>query len=147
MFNPFQAIRKLYWNIRNIIYWLSIIWRNEQFDSGYLYEMLYHKFKLMEEFFDSKYAWTMDAPRHAHQLRICKNLCKRIMDDDYTSPYDKYIEDHLKEFVKNFLETMNTKSEFEDYIMAGYAHQDYMKQQDIDYLCMMIQKYVQEWWD
>lgn len=149
----------LWWNIKRILSWIPVLWNNYDFDESYLLRIMEHKFKLMEKFFDSDNAMTASAKRHAYQCRICKNLCKRLAEEDYTSPYDernesvlsrpwktKPIKNESGKVIAYKLLDNNTKLEGY-YILLSHKHEDKMIQQDIDYLCSMIKKYLREWWD
>lgn len=69
--------------IKNIIKWLPIIWKDRDFDYGYLLDILQFKLKAMEEFFNSNDTWTKDAKKCAKQIMIVKNLVQRINHNDY----------------------------------------------------------------
>src|SRR5690348_15931637 len=75
-----------YWyqiGIRNLVRWLPVIWRDQDWDEGFMLTMWESKFRNMADFFASDNAWTGDAPEHAHQLRQCAELCRRIHADEY----------------------------------------------------------------
>lgn len=149
----------LWRNIKRIISWIPVLWNNYDFDECYLLKVMEHKFKLMEKFFDSDKAWTVSAKRHAYQCRVCKNLCKRLAKDDYSTPYDKRNEIVLRrpwktkpvknkegKIISHELVDEDTKIETY-YILLSHEHEEKMIQQDIDYLCKMIRKHLRDWWD
>lgn len=67
--------------IKRICRYLKLAWRDEDWDHGFLLEVIALKLKMMEEF------WESDKPvvkRHGstlHQIKQCRILCERIIGD------------------------------------------------------------------
>jgi len=125
----FFILRRMLRRIKIFFCWWPVIWRDEQWDEFYLFEILRFKFKLMEKFFESNDSLSPDSKQRAKEIKICRILCERLIKHDYTTPWDK-LEDTVFLWLQKF--------ERREY---------YMPQQDINYLCKMIQKHVQKWWD
>ena len=150
-------IKKLFHNIKNIIRWLPIIWRDRDWDYGFIYEILYQKLKNMELFFRSDKVYAKDALKFAHQIMVAKNLCKRLSEDNYLHNamfwHDKkYPEPIVFEFepdeisgYKKLLPDKNLKRS-QSFKKCG-EHSRYMKKQDLDYLFKYMRKHIQNWWD
>ena len=152
-FHRFRSFRR---GIYNLCIWLPTIWYDRQWDSSYLYRILQLKFKRMEQFYGSEWAVSADAPEMIHQCRICRILCERIIAEDYTTPYDDRNKPYHDQFIllfKKHLESEENSFSFNQdekenkACLLEYTHEDMMLCQDIEYLCKMIQKYSQCWWD
>jgi len=150
-FHRFRNFRR---GVYNLWVWFPIVWKDRQWDEMYLYQMLEFKFRRMEKFYASKYSWCEDAPIVAKQCQICKNLCERIIRDEYTSPYADEIvaaKDKIAEVEKKFearFEFLNVDIQAtHKSILKAAEHEDMLRRQDIMYLCSMIQKHSLCWWD
>jgi hypothetical protein len=68
--------------IRNIIRWLPIIWKDEDFDWYFLAKIMEAKTRYMSEYFkDSGIA--VSSIDDAKELLICSELLKRLMEDEF----------------------------------------------------------------
>jgi len=67
--------------MKNIIKWFPLIWKDREFDHGYLYNIMYFKLDNMQKFFESGNTYACGAEEHAEEIKICKELLKRIMDE------------------------------------------------------------------
>jgi len=94
------------YGILNLIIWFPIIWRDRNWDHSYMFEMLEYKLSLMEKLF-RKYGHSVNSEKDAHYIMICKNLCKRLADDEYTNPYEERNRLHHEWFSRKFEEAMN----------------------------------------
>ena len=84
MFYKFNSFKH---GIKNLIKWLKIIWNDRDFDYGYLYEIMYLKLENMQKFFESDNTCSMGAEVYAKQIRECKELLKRIMNEEVFEEY------------------------------------------------------------
>jgi len=87
--------------ISNLIKWFPLIWKDRDFDHGYLYDILYFKLGEMQKFFESDNTWSADAKEYAKQIKECRRLLKRIINEsvidenfnyekcEYTIPLDE----------------------------------------------------------
>jgi len=144
--------------IKNIIIWLPVIWKDRDFDHSYMYEILYFKLKNMQEFFDSDCPMCANSKRKAKQIIIAKNLCKRLIEQQYlmnalTEYHKKYGEDsfdwHTEPTENPKLHRLVwdwSEQQHKEFTRAS-NHSDYMEQQDLDYLFKHMRKYIQGWWD
>jgi len=78
--------------IKNIIYWLPIIWKDRNWDNHYIYNILQHKLKAQ-----SKYIGDRDhhvtAKRDAEVMMTCVRLIDKVGDEFYSSEYSDYHKD------------------------------------------------------
>ena len=161
-FYPIEKIRDFYYNITqgisNIFKWGKVIWNDRNWDDGYIFRILYFKFESMEKFFNSDKAYSARAKKDAKRIMTAKNLCKRIVENNYLS---KALIDHNKKYGDDFkfefepckdksgfstLIDKREKEEQESFSKAG-KHSDLMEKQDIDYLFKFLNKHIQSWWD
>jgi len=79
--------RKFLIGIKNLIFWLPIIWKDRNWDYYYILKMLKHKLKLM------------DKEQSCRYTKICQTLIDRIQDDYYYNEMNQYI-DRVPKFIK-----------------------------------------------
>ncbi len=104
----------------------------------------------MEDFFNSAKTLAVGSEERAKQIRICKCLCKRLLDSDYGTPYDKETIDKIvkmsfDEFMADINRPVDKKEA--DVILQRHNHEEMLIQQDTEYLCNTIKKYLKYWWD
>jgi len=87
--------------ISNLIKWFPLIWKDRDFDHGYLYDILYFKLGEMQKFFESGNTYAVEAGKCAEQIKECKGLLKRIMNE---SVMDEYWDDEKGVFILPFEE-------------------------------------------
>jgi len=88
--------------VQNLIYWFPIIWKDRNWDSHYIFEIMKHKLKSQ-----SKYIGTrgnhLRAERDAEIMMTCVRLMKLIQDEKYSSEYSDYHK------TKHWFEDINDK--------------------------------------
>ena len=151
--NIYRSIKN---GISNIIRWLPIIWNDYDWDDWYIFNLLYHKFNNMEEFFRGDKVWSTTAKDTADKLKVAKLLCKRIMDENYIKNALTLVEQKYGKSKFYFKESNHTDykilvwDESEEEKRArrkAYKHSDYMMKQDINYLFNHLKKYIRGFWD
>lgn len=80
-YDNYLTIRSIKTGINNLIKWFPLIWKDRNFDQGYLYDILYFKLGEMQKFFESDYTYSMDAKEYAKQIKECKELLYRIINE------------------------------------------------------------------
>lgn len=82
-------IRQIFRKIKNLIRWFPIIWKDEDWDDHYIFEIL--KFKLKNQ---AKYIGGRDrhvsAKRDAEVMMLCTRLIDKIQKEDYGMEYMDY---------------------------------------------------------
>lgn len=144
--------------IIKIIRWIPLLWQDVDYDADSIYGLLYYKLKFMEEYFSGDNTWGVDAKKIAKQIKIAKNLAKRLMEDDYLSnalvEHEKKYPDYLElglsieqdDFKFYKLVDKNSNEEKKSFRKCS-KHADYLKEQDINYLFSYLKKHIKEWWD
>lgn len=87
-------IKRFARGIKNIFIWMPTIYSDIQWDYNAIYKILYKKLTLMEKFFRSPKAMTMDSEKHADEIHECIEILERLIEDDYAK--DAYEAYHAK---------------------------------------------------
>lgn len=81
--------------IKNLIYWLPVIWKDRDWDQHYIYNVL--KTKLKKQ---AKYIGTRDfhtrAKRDAEIMLLCVRLIDKVQEEFYQMEYSDYNESEIK---------------------------------------------------
>jgi hypothetical protein len=88
--NDLQYVpRNIITGIKNIVYWIPIIWKDRDWDQHYIFEVL--KRKLIKQ---AKYIGSRDfhtrAKRDAEIMMLCVRLIEKVQDETYSSEYMDY---------------------------------------------------------
>jgi len=75
--------------IKNIWYWLPIIWKDRNWDSNYIFEIMMHKLKAQSKYIGSR-GTHLSAERDAEIMMTCVRLMKLVQEDSYSSEYSDY---------------------------------------------------------
>lgn len=70
--------------LKNLIYWLPVIWNDRQWDHSYLTKMLHRKLSKMEEYFRTGDFYE-NQEKDADNMKICVDGLKRLIDNEYDS--------------------------------------------------------------
>lgn len=141
---PIRFVRRIFIGIRNLIYWLPVIWRDRCFDHHYIFVILRHKLADMERFF-----WTesiaANAHKYAREIHLCTLTLDRILKDDYIA--GKY-EDHFRKWgdFRN-LRTEKEQTQYRKELRGLMEREEMLIKQDVDYVLHLIRKHGRSWWD
>lgn len=154
----------LNYGIRNLISWTPIIWADRDWCQFFLYKILRLKLSRMEKL-QRKYGHSVDSHKYADQLKVCVNLLDRLLKDEYHEMVfknhdKKWGETHFNfiplEDKPDLLELKITRDNVKTEVEKEKERKEYrilceaenkLRKQDIKYLCYMINKYVEHWWD
>jgi hypothetical protein len=75
--------------VRNLVYWFPIIWKDRNWDSHYIFEIMIHKIKAQSKYIGERDIHTR-AKRDAEIMMLCVNLMKLVQDEHYSSEYTDY---------------------------------------------------------
>jgi hypothetical protein len=75
--------------IKNLIYWFPIIWRDRNWDSHYIFEILKHKLKAQSKYIGGRDIHTQ-SKRDAEVMKTCVRLMEKVQDEFYSSEYSDY---------------------------------------------------------
>jgi len=92
-------------SIKQIFHWIPIIWKDKDWDHYFLYEILRFKLSNMEKYL-IKHGHSTNAEKDADRIKICVNLLKRLMDDNY---YDMVFKKHNEKWGKTEFNWLDSK--------------------------------------
>jgi len=78
--------------VKNIWYWFPIIWKDRDWDSHYIFEILQHKLTAQANYIGDRDFHTR-AQQDARRMRLCVSLIKKVQEEDYTMEYMDYAKD------------------------------------------------------
>ncbi len=157
---PYKKIREYYHRVYRICYWLPTLWRSHWWDHVFLLEMLERKLQYDAKRY-RKYGIACGADKRARQMQMAAFLCKRIREDDYKTPWDKEAEEHIQQFMQHMTKTREKignqiwctskgfapEKRLEDCNRFAGDRKRYLKEQDLAYLCQILNKHLLSWWD
>ena len=111
---------------KNLVVWFPIIWQDRWWDHSFLYSILRFKLLLMEEGF-RKRGHTVNHLKDAHNIKICKLLLDRLINDAYID-YEQ-------------------GRGWEPKIRLSFEKHERMIDQDLDLLFKVMRKQIRVWWD
>lgn len=110
--------------IRNLRDWLPIILKDNHWDYRYLYDILYRKLELKEDFFRSDKSHISDWEQVANEIKEVKDALRRLMDDEYVS-----VEEVMKD------------------ARASVKKEEELKKIDMDIVFDGMKRNIEKWWD
>ena len=78
--------------VKNIIYWLPIIWKDRNWDHRYIYTILQHKLKAQSKYIGDR-GNHISAERDAEIMMSCVRLIDKVGEEFYSSEYSDYHKD------------------------------------------------------
>ena len=75
--------------IKNLWYWLPIIWKDRNWDYHYIFEIMMHKIRAQSKYIGERDIHTR-AKRYAEIMMTCVRLMKLMQDEFYSSEYSDY---------------------------------------------------------
>lgn len=78
--------------VKNIIYWLPIIWKDRNWDHRYIYTILQHKLKAQSKYIGDR-GNHISAERDAEIMMSCVRLIDKVGEEFYGSEYTDYHKD------------------------------------------------------
>ena len=75
--------------IKNIWYWLPVIWKDRNWDSSFIFEILSHKLKAQSKYIGERDIHTR-AKRDAEIMMTCVRLIEKVDDEFYNMEYMDY---------------------------------------------------------
>jgi len=145
-------MRNIFHNIKRLLYWFPIIWKDRDWDEHYLFIVLQHKLKSMENFFRN-HGHFIGTEKQAENIKICVLLLQRLIDDNYLEIAFKFHEKkwgNYNSFGSKFYRDKVTteaesKQEHKESLPCDEREQ-YLRVQDLSYLFHILAKHVWAWW-
>lgn len=147
---PIRFVKGLCFKIKALFYWLPFIWKDRWWDWIFIIQLLEAKLRWDAKHY-KKHGHLISNEKQAKQMLIAAALCKRLADGNYNLFFSKKWVPNSEEENKEGLFLFNDHLEGE-WIgpFAGdnwIKYEDYMIQQDLDYLFKILNKHLQTWWD
>lgn len=80
--------------IKNIWYWLPVIWKDRNWDSSFIFDILSHKLKAQAKYIGDR-GMHVSAERDVEVMMTCVRLIERVQEEWYNMEYmDYYKEKH-----------------------------------------------------
>lgn len=146
-----NRIMILWGKVCNVISWVPIIWNDEDFDWSYTYRIMEVKFRRLADCMENGHC--LHGYKYAKEVRIAAALCKRITDDRYLfseppiGPWHHVSPIHVQSgqyFAFPFI-SYPREVTVKEYRRRWY--EEYMLNQDLEYLHRYLTKKVHCWWD
>ena len=80
--------------VKNIIYWFPIIWKDRDWDSHYIFEILQHKLTAQAKYIGDRDFHTR-AKLDAKRMKLCVSLIKKVQEEDYVIEHMDYHKDRV----------------------------------------------------
>ena len=80
--------------VKNLWYWLPIIWKDRNWDGHYIFEILQHKLAAQANYIGGRDLHTR-AQLDAKRMRLCISLIKKVQEEDYAMEYMDYAKDRV----------------------------------------------------
>lgn len=143
------------------IKWLPVIWNDRQWDQVFFYEIVRKKLLLMEDAFRNKHCH-VGSEKEADNIKRCILILDRLIKADYdvykyhnqkwgepkfnwkNVPEEDYCELNINH--PSITTSKGIKQEKEEFKRLS-LHENYLINQDLEYLFYIIRKHVQKWWD
>lgn len=75
--------------IKNLWYWFPVIWKDRNWDSNYIFDIMMHKLKAQSKYIGERDIHTR-AKRDAEIMMTCVRLMKLVQEEFYSSEYSDY---------------------------------------------------------
>ena len=77
------------YGVKNLIYWFPIIWKDRNWDSGYIFTIMKHKLTSQADYIGRRDFHTR-AQIDAKRMRLCVKLIGLVQDEFYSIEYSDY---------------------------------------------------------
>ena len=121
-------LRQFFRRIKNLYRWFPIIWKDQDWDDHYIFEILKFKLKNQAEYI-GYHDRHMSAKRDAEIMMLCVRLIEKVQDEYYGKEYLSYCESEMK-FIPS--ETYPGSYEME-FVELSEHYDDYFKKYPLIY--------------
>ena len=151
-------IRNIRIGIKNLIRWFPVIWNDRQWDSYYFFKIIRRKLEIMEPFYRYN-AMFLRSESEADRMKVCIMLLDRIIEDNYHEmaykKFDKkwgesemlFNEDGSLNIAYENVKTEEDEKNKNKDIKESHNKEEFLINQDIEYLFKILNKRIRFWWD
>jgi len=152
-----KLIRDIRIGVSNLIKWFPIIWKDKDWDQTFFFRMIQFKLKNMEKYF--RHGNFIGTEKQADKIDMCVSLLNRIIEEKYHDlayvTYDKkwgasdflIKEDGFLEIKYENVETTDDEIERSKDFKNCSSKEEYLIEQDLEFLFKIIRNNVRFWWD
>ncbi len=152
--SPFRFIK---YSIESLIKWFPVISKDRQWDHIYFYIMLETKIGFMIKE-NREYSNHLHVDKQIRYMVICKNLCARLIEDDYARYHYDKLDKMYGELKMTFSPVPNSKcsrvhigrpraTEMTRKLSKKcYRLEASLRQHDKDLLFKLLNKHLESWW-
>ena len=124
-------IKQFFKRIYNLYRWFPIIWRDQDWDHSFIYEILKFKLKNQAEYI-GHHDRHMSAKRDAEIMMLCVRLIEKVQNEYYSSEYMDY---HESDY--NFIDSKDFPGMYElDIVQKSERFDEYFKKYPLIYRCV-----------
>ena len=126
-----RQIKRFIKRIKNLIRWFPIIWKDQDWDDHYIWEILKFKLKNQAEYI-GYHDRHVSAKRDAEIMRLCVRLIEKVQSEYYSSEYTDY---HESDY--NFVDSEQFPGMYElDIVQKSERFDEYFKKYPLIYRCV-----------
>lgn len=157
-------MKKIIQGIKNLWYWFPIIWQDRQWDHWFLVKILERKLRAMKTHFESYDNRYVSFKSRAKEIRYCRILCTRIIQDGYLTSalhYHEQIWGEAKIMLEDIPGSENSllreiavphlvgKEREREKAIRNKLYDRSRRQEDQDWveLFRLMNKQIRGWWD
>ena len=161
-------IKQFFRRIYNLYRWFPIIWKDQDWDHSYIFEILKFKIKNQAEYIGHHDRYVL-AKRDAEIMMTCVRLIDKIQDDYYGREYQdyhnseltfdiseshpghyemgiKYISDHYEDYFKKYPRIYN-QVKTDDKHRTAYNIAKVNEERAHKLLFKILEQNIRRWWD
>lgn len=150
-----------FWFLATVWAYRDVLWRDRDWDYSRLLAMMERKLRRMSDHL-AKHGHTVGSDRHAKQLKIAAELCKRIRLDAYEDPFMVKLDEKYGRLEMSSEPTNNPRlaeliikrprvngDEARERAASQriWKHAETQKKADIQMLGRLFDKHLLNWWD
>jgi len=157
LLKPIKIVKRIVRRIQTIIKWAPTIWKDEQWDQAYVFDILTKKLSLMESFYRGSDSMRADGEETADEIKEAITILNRIRKNEYLlialEEFDKKYPDYNWSSWMETDENGHLKMDKDDtkdqktMLKKAYKESDDAEAKDLDDLFVLLRKYIENWWD
>lgn len=149
--NIWEFLQGIPQGLKNLMYYLRVVWSDRDWDECYIEYILLAKYK--KHYANKTMMPSVNQDEYDQALRICINILQRRKDDWYTEMwYDREGQDLQFEWMDSD-QSPSKQLEINGKIGAIFRRRywadmrDSVEQRDWKVYCKLVEKYHNHWWD
>ena len=149
---PFRSFRNVLLNIKHVIKWIPIIWKDKEWDYSYFLDMAIFKLENMRDFYHGDDTMCQGARQRGDEIDRVVQLLKAFQEDNYETKIDPHFYDRIYSLINegnnNWESFIGIYEDAErEQRHSVHIKADQLKQADLDKAFMLLAKNLQDWWD